>query len=76
MNNNDTRRMPDTAPTIIQQVKGAETAFFASVMSPYKEKPPIKSIKANGNDGISITLENGENLKLNLSDLLKKYGVR
>ena len=76
MNNNDTRRMPDTAPTIIQRVKGAETAFFASVMSPYKEKSPVRSIKANGNDGISITLENGENLKLNLSDLLKKYGVR
>ncbi len=76
MNNNDTRRMPDTAPTIIQRVKDVETAFFATVMSPYKEKPPVKTIKSNGNDGISITLENGEELNLNLTDLLKKYKVK
>jgi len=75
MNNTDTNRMPDTAPTLIHRVTGQQ-AFFATAMQPHRGESKIKNIRASGNEGVTVEFTSGQSITLNLGELIQKYRVK
>jgi|GEM_PF-1077924 len=75
LNNLDTSKMPDTAPSLIQRAQGQQV-FFATVLEPNDGQSRIRSIAPAGKDGVTVELTNGSKITVHLDELIQKHGVK
>lgn len=69
INNRDTTRMPDTAPSLICRVRG-KTVAWVTVLEPFKEKPRVTAIERLGEHGVSVRLIDGTSLTATWQSLI------
>ena len=69
LNNPNTTRMPDAAPTLFTRARG-KTVSFVTVLEPYKEKPSVTSIEADA-ENLTI-MRNGKPTRISLKDFQSK----
>ncbi|HRJ72166.1 MAG TPA: heparinase II/III family protein [Terrimicrobiaceae bacterium] len=69
LNNPNTLRMPDEAPSLFTRTKG-KTAVFVTVLEPYTEKPSVTAIEGDAEH--LIIIRNGEPLRISLKDYAAK----
>lgn len=65
LNNPNTSRMPDAAPSLITRARG-KGASFVTVLEPYKEKPSVTGIALD--DDVLIIQRGRESLRIPLKD--------
>ncbi len=69
LNNPNTSRMPDVAPSLISRSRG-RSASFITVLEPYTDKPTVTSIGAD-RENLTIT-RNGQTIRIALKDFEDK----
>jgi hypothetical protein len=65
LNNPNTTRMPDAAPSLFTRARG-KTVSFVTVLEPYKEKPSVTGISVESD--ILTIHRGGELLRIPLND--------
>jgi hypothetical protein len=68
MNNPNSHRVPDTAPSVLQRARG-RTVTFVTVLEPYTEQPRVQSVAAQG-DSVTVSLSGGGRIEVSLASLL------
>jgi len=71
INNTDTTRMPDAAPSLICRVRG-KTAAWVTVLEPYREAPRVAAVEPLGAFGATVRLADGTVFAAAWEDLVKE----
>lgn len=74
MNNPDTKKIPDTAPSVFYRCKG-KTVRYTTVLEPCRGESRIGDVRFEG-ETVAVKFLDGTEVRLSLPELLKKYAVR
>lgn len=70
LNNPQTAKMPEAAPSVLHRVRGAQVEF-ATVLEPHRGKSRITQIKGSG-AAVTVTLDSGQQIAFDLKDLHRR----
>ena len=74
MNNPDTKKVPDIAPSIFSRVSG-QTAHFMTVLEPAQGASRVQSVAGVDGGGVDVTLADGKKRSFKLDELIARYRV-
>ena len=71
INNQDTIRMPDSAPSLICRASDKSVTWL-TVLEPYKEVPRVTGVETSGSFGIKVHLTNGKTITTEWSKITNR----